>query len=70
MESTTKKTSKMIKNQCYDCHSEETKSPCNADIARVYWGLKYNINSARKFFNFSNWGLLNNNNNSQNARIL
>lgn len=48
----------MINNQCYDCHSDETKFPWNAYIAPVSWELESNINGARKFFNFSNLGLL------------
>ena len=58
IESPTKGISKMIKNQCYDCHSDETKYPWYADIAPVSWWLKSNINGARDFMNFSTWGLL------------
>ena len=58
IESPTKKISKMIQNQCYDCHSDETKYPWYADIAPISWWLKSNIDGARDFMNFSTWGLL------------
>ena len=58
IESPTKEISNMIQNQCYDCHSDETKYPWYADIAPVSWWLKSNINGARDFMNFSTWGLL------------
>jgi hypothetical protein len=49
---------KMIKNQCYDCHSNETKYPWYTDYAPVSWWIKSNVNGAREFFNFSEWGKL------------
>lgn len=49
---------KMIKNECYDCHSNETKYPWYTDYAPVSWWIKSNINGAREYFNFSEWGLM------------
>ncbi len=49
---------KMIKNQCYDCHSFETKYPWYTDYAPISWWIKSNISGARDYFNFSEWGLL------------
>lgn len=48
----------LIKNQCYDCHSDETKYPWYSDYAPVSWWLKSNINGAREELNFSKWGLI------------
>lgn len=49
---------RMIKNQCYDCHSNETKYPWYTDYAPISWWIKSNINGAREYFNFSEWGKL------------
>lgn len=49
---------KMIKNQCYDCHSFETKYPDYTDYAPISWWVKSNINGARDYLNFSEWKLL------------
>lgn len=48
----------MIKNQCYDCHSNESKYPWYTDYAPISWWVKSNISGAREFFNFSEWGSL------------
>ena len=48
----------IIRNQCYDCHSNETRYPWYTDYAPVSWWIKSNINGARDFFNFSEWGKL------------
>lgn len=50
--------SAMVKNQCYDCHSNETKYPWYTDYAPISWWIKSNINGARDFLNFSEWGKL------------
>lgn len=50
--------SKMIKNECYDCHSNETKYPWYTEYAPLSWWIKSNINGAREYFNFSEWGNL------------
>lgn len=48
---------KMIKNQCYDCHSFESKYPWYTDYAPISWWIKSNINGAREELNFSEWAL-------------
>ena len=50
--------SKMIKNECYDCHSNETNYPWYTDYAPISWWIKSNINGGREYFNFSEWGTL------------
>lgn len=49
--------SKMIKNECYDCHSNETKYPNYTNYAPISWWIKSNINGAREELNFSTWAL-------------
>ncbi|WP_312075532.1 heme-binding domain-containing protein [Chryseobacterium sp.] len=44
---------KLIRNSCYDCHSNETKYPWYASIAPSSWFLKNHINEGRKELNFS-----------------
>lgn len=44
---------KMIRNSCYDCHSNETKYPFYSNIQPVAWLLKNHIDEGRKELNFS-----------------
>ena len=46
----------LIKNACYDCHSNETKYPFYAYIAPFSWSVKHHINEGRENLNFSKWG--------------
>ena len=50
----------ILKNACYDCHSNETKYPNYAYIAPISWAVKDHINEGRKYLNFSEWGSYNN----------
>lgn len=50
----------ILKNACYDCHSNETKYPKYAYIAPISWSVKDHINEGRKYLNFSEWGSYNN----------
>ena len=50
----------ILKNACYDCHSNETKYPTYAYIAPISWAMKDHINEGRKYLNFSEWGSYNN----------
>lgn len=43
----------LIRNSCYDCHSNETKYPWYAKIQPVAWYLKDHIDEGREEFNFS-----------------
>ena len=44
---------KLIRNSCYDCHSNETKYPLYSNIQPVAWLLKNHIDEGRKELNFS-----------------
>ncbi len=46
---------KLIKNSCYDCHSNETNYPWYTDVAPVSWWVKGHIRNGRKALNFSEW---------------
>ncbi|WP_299177671.1 heme-binding domain-containing protein [uncultured Chryseobacterium sp.] len=45
----------LLKNACYDCHSDETVYPKYAHIAPVSWSVKGHINEGREHLNFSVW---------------
>jgi uncharacterized membrane protein len=45
----------LIKNACYDCHSNETVYPKYAYIAPISWSVKSHINEGREYLNFSIW---------------
>lgn len=49
----------ILKNACYDCHSNETKYPTYSSIAPISWTIKDHINEGRKHLNFSEWGSYN-----------
>ena len=44
---------KIIRNSCYDCHSNETKYPAYSYIQPAGWLLKNHIDEARLELNFS-----------------
>lgn len=50
------KISEIMRNACYDCHSNETKYPPYAYIAPFSWSVKNHINEGREKVNFSIWG--------------
>jgi hypothetical protein len=45
----------ILKNSCYDCHSNETKYPWYSSIVPVSYFLMSHINEAREHLNFSDW---------------
>ena len=45
----------MLKNVCYDCHSNETKYPWYTNIAPVSWWIKGHIDEGREHLNYSEW---------------
>ena len=49
----------IIRNSCYDCHSNETVYPNYAYVAPISWSIKHHINEGREHFNFSEWGNFN-----------
>jgi len=46
----------MVKNTCYDCHSNQTKYPWYTDIAPFSWWIKGHIDEGREHLNYSEWG--------------
>ena len=49
----------LLKNACYDCHSNETVYPNYTYVAPISWSIKNHINKGRKHLNFSEWGTFN-----------
>lgn len=50
---TPEKTASLIRNACYDCHSNESKYPWYANIQPVGWFLQDHIQEGKKELNFS-----------------
>lgn len=48
----------VIRAACYDCHSNETRWPWYGYVAPVSWLVAHDVNEAREKLNFSEWGLL------------
>ena len=46
----------ILKNACYDCHSNETVYPNYAKVAPISWTIKDHVNQGRAHLNFSKWG--------------
>lgn len=47
--------SDMLRNSCYDCHSNETVYPWYAYVAPVSWLVSRDVREGRHHLNFSNW---------------
>lgn len=45
----------IIRNACYDCHSNTTKYPWYSNVAPISWWLKHHIDEGREELNFSEW---------------
>ena len=50
-----KEVAQILKNACYDCHSNEVKYPKYAYVAPISWSVKHHINEGKKNVNFSDW---------------
>ena len=50
--STPESTAKLIKNGCYDCHSNETKYPWYSNVQPIAWFLHILFDEGRKELNF------------------
>lgn len=50
---TPESTAALIRNSCYDCHSNETKYPWYTNVQPFAWFLKSHIDEGRKKLNFS-----------------
>lgn len=59
IENTPREIQTLIKNACYDCHSNEVKYPWYAYIAPISWSVKNHINEGQEHLNFSEWGTYN-----------
>jgi len=49
----------ILKNACYDCHSNETVYPSYAYVAPLSWAVKDHVNEGRQYLNYSEWGTYN-----------
>ena len=45
----------ILRNSCYNCHSNETKWPWYSNFAPISWMVINDVNDARKKMNFSTW---------------
>ncbi|MCB9081822.1 MAG: heme-binding domain-containing protein [Lewinellaceae bacterium] len=48
--------STILKDACYDCHSNLTKYPWYTNVAPVSWWIKDHIDEGRGHLNYSEWG--------------
>lgn len=46
----------IMRNACYDCHSNATQFPWYSHVAPVSWWLESHIDEARSHIDFSKWG--------------
>lgn len=59
VQNTPEKMKGLLRNACYDCHSNETVYPKYAYIAPFSWSVKSHVNDGRKHLNFSVWASYN-----------
>ena len=59
--------SNILKNSCYDCHSNQTNYPWYAYVAPVSFLIVHDVNEGREELNFSEWE---NRNKSKKAKAL
>jgi len=45
----------ILKQSCYDCHSNETKWPWYSYVAPVSWLVAHDVKEGRSHLNFSKW---------------
>ncbi len=53
IKNTPEKTANLIRNSCYDCHSNESKYPWYSNVQPFGWFLADHITEGRKELNFS-----------------
>lgn len=46
----------VLKESCYDCHSNEARYPWYTNVAPISWWIKHHINEGSHHLNFSEWG--------------
>ena len=45
----------LVKEHCFQCHSNETEWPWYSNIAPASWLIQMDVNEGRSQFNFSDW---------------
>lgn len=45
----------LVKEHCFQCHSNETEWPWYSNIAPASWLIQMDVNEGRSKFNFSDW---------------
>ncbi len=55
MENPPEQVALLMKNACYDCHSNHTKYPWYTSIQPVAWWIRGHYRHGRKKLNFSKW---------------
>lgn len=50
------KVAAILKENCYDCHSNETNYPLYSKIAPLSWWINHHIEEGREELNFSEYG--------------
>lgn len=50
----------ILKNACYDCHSNNTHYPWYSNIQPVAWAMANHIKKGKQYLNFSEFGTLTN----------
>ena len=48
-------TRQLVKDHCFQCHSNETEWPWYSNIAPASWLIYWDVAEAREGFNFSEW---------------
>lgn len=51
----TPETRALVKQACFDCHSNETEWPAYASIAPASWLVQHDVDEGRSALNFSEW---------------
>ena len=47
----------ILKESCYDCHSNKVELPWYSNIAPISWLIKHDVEDGREHLNFSDWKL-------------
>ena len=45
----------LVKEHCFQCHSNESSWPWYSNIAPASWLIQFDVDAARRKFNFSDW---------------
>ncbi len=46
---------KILKDNCYDCHSNQTVYPWYAEVAPISYWLSHHVDEGKEHFNVSDW---------------